>query len=191
MHSMPSVKLDPSRSLLVVIDIQPSLSKTIFEIDRVLTRVTFLAKVAQLLKIPVLATEQNPSRMGHIVPEISPFLGAPPAFEKMAFSALGAEEFADALNETERTQVVLVGLETHICVSQTAEDLLRRGFQVVVCPDAVSSRTLEAHKLGMERMRDAGIVPAHTESVAYEWMGTADHSAFKQFLTIVKEQANS
>ena len=106
----------------------------------------------------------------------------------MAFSALGSSEFCETLKKTGRRQVVLVGLETHICVSQTAQGLLDLGYEVVVCPDGVSSRTREAHKLGMERIRDAGVVPAHSESIAYEWLGSADHPDFKAFLAIVKSQ---
>lgn len=182
---MPRTKLNPQDSALVLIDIQPSLTKTIFEMERVLARITFLAKVANLLKVPVLATEQNPSRMGSTVPELGELLGNEP-ISKMEFSALGSEAFVSSLESTGRRQIVLVGLETHICVSRTAHDLLESGYEAVVCPDAVSSRSLEAHKLGMERMRDAGVVPAHTESVAYEWIGSADHAAFREFLTIVK-----
>ena len=185
---MPSVQLDPHLSVLLVIDVQPSLSKTIFEIDRVLARSAFLAKVAHLLGIPILATEQNPTRMGPTVAELSPFLVSQPPFAKMSFSALGCAEFVSALEATGRRQLILVGLETHICVGQTAEGLLRAGHEVVVCPDAVSSRTLEAHKLGMERIRDAGAVPAHSESVAYEWIRSADHPDFRKFLAIVKGQ---
>jgi nicotinamidase-related amidase len=185
---MARVKLNPRRSVLVLIDIQPSLSKTIFEIDRVLARTKFLAKVAEILEIPILCTEQNPSRMGSTVPELAEHVATSSRFSKMSFSALSCPAFCSALVVTGRTQVVLTGLETHICVSQTAQDLIDRGFEVVVCPDAVSSRTIEAHKLGMERIRDAGGVPAHTEAVAYEWLGTADHPMFKPFLAVVKEQ---
>ncbi len=186
MHLMPSVKLDPRRSVLILIDVQPSLSKTIFEMDRVLAHQVFLAKVAKILEIPILVTEQNPNRMGSTVPELAEVVSSSGAFAKMTFSAVGCPEFVEALRQTARTQVVIIGLETHICVSQTAQGLLDAGYEVVVCPDGVSSRSLEAHKLGMERIRDAGIVPAHTEAVAYEWMGSADNPAFKPFLAVVK-----
>jgi len=187
MDQMPRVNLDPRRSVLVIIDVQPLLSKTIFEMDRVLARTVFLAKIAKILDIPILATEQNPNRMGSTLPELASLAVSPLPFAKMSFSALGCTEFASALSACNRDQVVLTGLETHICVSQTAHGLLNQGLEVVVCPDAVSSRSLEAHKLGMERIRDAGAVPAHTESVAYEWLGTAEHPRFKEFLAIVKE----
>jgi nicotinamidase-related amidase len=186
---MPRVKLDPRNSVLVLIDIQPLLTKTIFEIDRVLARIGFLVKVANLLEIPILVTEQNPARMGSTVPELAKLLPKQEVIPKMAFSAFGSKEFCAAIEGCGRTQFVLAGLETHICVSATAQDLIDRNVEVVVCPDAVSSRSLEAHKLGMERIRDAGIVPAHTESVAYEWIGNAEHAEFKSFLAIVKGQA--
>ena len=185
---MPLIKLDPLQSALIVIDIQPTLSKTIFEIDRVLESSIFLAKVARLLEIPVFATEQNPTRMGETLPELQEQLISQNKFPKMAFSACGCPAFMAALEASNRKQVVLVGLETHICVTQTGQDLLRRGYEVVVCPDAVSARSQERHKLGMERIRDAGIVPAHTESVAYEWIGSADHERFKSFLQMVKDR---
>ena len=187
MHKMPSVKLEPDLSLLAIIDIQPVLTKTIHEVDRVLDRVAFLAKVARLLGIPVLTTEQNPSRMGSTHESLADLVQEPPAFAKMSFSAAGCDEFMAAVLASGRRQIIIVGMETHICVSQTAQDLLAKGFEVVVCPDAVSSRTLERHKLGMERIRDAGVVPAHTESVAYEWLGTADIPEFKAALAIVKQ----
>ena len=187
MHKMPRVKLDPSQSVLVIIDIQPVLTKTIHEADRVLSRVAFLGKVAKTLDIPILATEQNPSRMGETHESIAGLVQTIKPFSKMSFSAAGCSEFIQALNNLGRKQVVVVGMETHICVSQTSQDLLELGFEVVVCPDAVSSRSMERHKLGMERIRDAGVIPAHTESVAYEWLGTAENPAFKQALAIVKE----
>ena len=184
---MPRVKLDPQKCVLTIIDIQPTLTKTIFESSRVLERVAFLAKVANHLRIPVLTTEQNPSRMGNTCDELQPFLDPTAIYSKMTFSAAGCEDYLAKLTELGRTQVVLVGTETHICVSLTANDLLDRGFEVVVCPDAVSSRTMERHKLGMERIRDAGAVPAHSESVVYEWVGSAASPDFKPVLQIVKE----
>ncbi len=188
MHPMGRVMLDSRRSVLVLIDVQPSLTKTIFEMDRVLARSAFLLKVANILDVPILVTEQNPERMGCTVPELATLIPDTRPYAKMCFSAVRSPDFAGDLEQIARRQVVLIGIETHICVSQTAQDLLVRGFEVVVCPDAVSSRTLEAHKLGMERMRDAGVVPAHTESVAYEWIGAAEHPEFKRFLAVVKQQ---
>ena len=181
---MSAIKLDPTRSVLLVVDAQPAFLQGIFEAERVLARTTFMARVAEAMGVPVLATEQNPDRMGGAHPDLAPHVGAP--FPKMTFSCIGCEDLASALEFTGRRQAVLVGIETHICVGQTAQDLLALGYEVAVCPDAVSAGSLEAHKLGMERMRDAGVVPVHTEAVAYEWMGTADHFVFRQVLELVK-----
>ena len=186
---MPYVDLVPDWSSLVIIDVQPVLTKTIFEVERVLSRIAFLAKVARLLEIPIFTTEQNPSRMGATHESLQPLIDPARTFSKMSFDAGGCREFLLALEQDfeVRKQVVIVGLETHICVAQTAQGLKNSGYEVVVCPDAVSARTQERHKLGMERIRDAGCVPAHTESVAYEWLGSAEHPLFKQALQIVKE----
>lgn len=182
---MPRVFLDAASAALLVIDVQPSLTPHIHDGGRVAERIAFLAEIASLLDVPVLATEQNPSRMGETDPQLSR-LFSQPAYEKMSFSAAGCEAFMEALHASQRRQVVIVGLETHICVSLTAQALLEQGFEVVVCPDGVSSRNQERHKLGMERIRDAGVVPAHTEAVAYEWLGSASHPKFREALAVVK-----
>jgi len=184
MAAMSRVRLEPSRSVLLVVDMQPTLLKTIHEAGRVGERVEFLAHVARLMDVPVLATEQNPGRMGGTLEALVPHIFS--SFDKMAFSAMGCDRLREALTALERPQVVVVGVETHICVSLTANGLLESGYEVVVCPDAVSARTVDRHKLGMERIRDAGAVPAHTEAVAYEWLGTADHPRFRDVLGLVK-----
>jgi nicotinamidase-related amidase len=185
---MPQASVDPARSVLLVIDIQPSFMAGINEADRVVDRSAFLIEIARLLDVPVLASEQYPGRMGRTDEKLLRLLaGGPEPVGKMTFSCAGDVGFLNALRETERRQAVIVGIETHICVSQTAHDLLRFGYEVVVCPDAVSARTLDRHKLGLERIRDAGAVPAHTEAIAYEWMGTAENPLFREALKIVKE----
>ncbi|WP_158409175.1 isochorismatase family protein [Fimbriimonas ginsengisoli] len=184
---MPRITLKPTQSALIVIDVQPVLMPSIHQGDVLTERIRFLARIARLLEVPVFATEQNPSRMGSTVDAICELVADPAPFSKMAFSGGGCAPFMDALKASGRGQVVLVGVETHICVSQTAQGLLDAGYEVVVCPDGVSARSLERHKLGMERIRDAGVVPAHTEAVAYEWLGTAEHPRFREALSIVKQ----
>jgi nicotinamidase-related amidase len=176
------------QSVLVVTDVQTRFMEVIDQGERVRDRSLFLARIASLLQVPILGTQQNPERLGPIVSEFEPLLHEPP-ISKMSFSCTGEARFREALARTGRTQAVLVGVETHICVCLTANQLLEDGFEVVVCPDAVSSRSLERHKLGMERIRDAGAVPAHTESVAYDWLGSADHPQFREALAIVKQYA--
>lgn len=182
---MPASTLHAQSSVVALIDVQPSFLSGIFEADRVLDRSEFILKVAKLLDVPILATEQYPSRMGGTHEKLVPLL-AGKAVDKMAFSSGRCRPFMDALEATGRRQVILVGIETHICVSQTAHDLLAKGFEVIVGADAVSARSLDRHKIGLKRIRDAGAVTAHTESVAYEWMETAESPAFRKVLEIVK-----
>jgi nicotinamidase-related amidase len=182
---MPRVELSPQRSVLLVVDVQPSFMKAIWEADRVLDRSTFLIEIARLTDVPVLASTQNAARMGGSAPEIDPLVGEP--VNKMSFSCAGSPQWMARLTALGRNQAVIVGIETHICVGQTADDLLTAGWEVVVCPDAVSARTPDRHKLGMERIRDAGAVPAHSEAVAYEWLGTAENPKFRQALELVKK----
>lgn len=186
MRLMPRISLDPPRSALLVVDVQPLLMPLIHDGDRLIDRIAFLTKIARLLEIPVFATEQNPSRMGTTHETLAPLVSDPAPFSKMCFGACGSAPFMSALSQSGRRQIVITGVETHICVSQTAQGLLEAGYEVVVCPDGVSARSLERHKLGMERIRDAGCVPAHTEAVAYEWLETAEHPRFKDALQIVK-----
>ncbi len=183
---MPATTLHAESSVVVLIDVQPNFLSGIYEADRVLARSEFILKVAKLLHVPILATEQYPSRMGGTHERLLPLLESS-TIGKMAFSCARSQPFLDALEATGRRQVVLVGIETHICVSQSAHDLLGKGFDVAIGVDAVSARTLDRHKIGLKRIRDAGAVTAHTESIAYEWMETADSPAFKGVLGIVKE----
>jgi nicotinamidase-related amidase len=184
---MRIVRPNVERDLLVVVDVQPSFLAGIHEADRVLERTEFLIRVARLLGVPVLATEQYPSRMGGTHERILAALGEDASVApKMSFSCCGCPGFMDAFATQGRDHAILVGIETHICVAQTALDLLGQGRTVMVCPDAVSGRTLDRHKLGMERMRDAGVAPLHTEAVAYEWMGSAENPNFREALKLVK-----
>lgn len=176
---------DASRSVVVAIDLQPAFLRAIHESARVLARSAFLLECAALLDVPVLATEQNPERMGGTEPAIKAFLAAG-AFPKHVFSCVGCEGFDSALASMARTQIVLVGIETHICVNQTAHHLLASGYDVILAADALSARTPSMHAIGIERMRDAGAVVAHTESIVYEWLGSAAHPAFRDVLQVVK-----
>jgi nicotinamidase-related amidase len=180
-------------SVLVVVDVQPSVLDLAWERQRVLDRASFLIRVAGLLDVPVIVTEQNPARLGGTATELDPALGSHPRgakrVSKMDFSCWGEPAFQDAWDNLGRGQAVLVGIESHICVCQTAHDLLELedDVDVLVCEDAVSARTEGMHRNGLRRMRDEGVALAHTESVAYEWLRSAEHPAFRDVLRLVKE----
>jgi nicotinamidase-related amidase len=179
-------RCDPLTDVLLVVDLQVPFLDVIYERERVVRRACFLIEVAHALDIPIVATEQAPDQLGRTDQTVHSALGHAPIFPKTGFSAAACPAAMSRLREISRTSVVIVGVETHICVCGTALDLLAAGYRVTVCPDAASSRTLEAHKLGMERIRDASAMPAHTESVAYEWLGSSTHPKFRSVLELVK-----
>jgi len=180
--------LDRETTLLVIVDMQEPFLNVIHGRERLTENVRLLAQAAATLSIPILTTVQYAERMGGIVPEITevlPFHTENPV-DKLDFSCAGSEEFTALLMATGRRQILLCGVETHICVSQTALDLVHLGYQVHVAVDAVSSRTLEKHKLGMERMRDSGVLPCAAEAAVYELLGAAGTPDFKSILKLVK-----
>lgn len=175
-------------SVLVVIDMQPTFLEGIYRMEQVIARTKFLVECARLLEVPIVATEQNRDRMGRTEESIAALLDKP-TLGKMTFSCNGIESFSSAVDGFHRNQVVLVGIETHICVNQTAHHLLEGGYEPIVCTDAVSARTEGRHNTGVKRLRDAGATIAHSESIAYEWTGTADHPRFREVLKLVKQYA--
>lgn len=172
-------------SVLVVVDIQPTFMKSVFEADRVVGRSSFLVQVAGVLGVPVLATTQYADRMGGLDPAVARHIRGP-VFDKMTFSCCGSIDFNLALEKTDRSQVVLCGAETHICITQTAIDLLGSDYEVFVALDAVSSRSDGAARTGADRLRDLGAQVAHSESVVYEWLDSAEHPKFREVLELVK-----
>lgn len=188
--------LDSATSVLLVIDMQEPFLQVMHGRDALTANVVLLCKTAAILGVPVLMTTQNVARMGPVIPSVvhsmpntSRVKGATaplPTHDKMSFSCASSELFERTLGGLERKQVVICGLETHICVSQTAHDLRYAGYQVHVVADAVSSRTIEKHKLGMERIRDAGILPSAAEAAVYEWVREAGTAEFREVLPLVK-----
>jgi nicotinamidase-related amidase len=179
------VKLDRGRVALAVIDVQEAFRPAVLDFDRVAANVGVLVQGAQILGLPVLVTEQYPKGLGHTVPEVAEHLGALSPLEKVSFSALGADGFPAAL-DAERDQVVLCGIEAHVCVSQTAEDLLAAGREVHVVQDAVTSRTAENRALGLHKMERGGAVLTSVETALFELLRGADTPEFKQIQALVK-----
>jgi nicotinamidase-related amidase len=179
---------DAARAVLVVVDVQPNFLRPVADAPRVIRRTKFLVEMARLLDMPVLATEQNPERMGGTEAELAALLPAPPT-PKMAFGCMADPAFAAALRQTGRRQAVLAGVETHICMTQTALRLLQEGCEVVLAADTMASRSEDAHRTGIERLARAGATVAHSESIAYEWLESAAHPRFREALEIVKRYA--
>jgi nicotinamidase-related amidase len=181
-----SLRLTRAQAGLVVVDIQERLLPAIFEKERVQENAVRLIQGAAVLQVPVFVTEQYRKGLGPTVPEVA---AAIPGFvprEKLAFSACGAAGFVPALKKQKVSEAILCGIEAHVCVSQTCLDLLDHGFRVFVVADAVSSRTPENYRIGLDRMRAAGAVIVSTEMVLFELLGQAGTAEFKQILALVK-----
>ena len=185
-HRRHPFLLDAAKSALVVVDMQEAFLNVMANRDALTANVLLLVQAAAILQIPILLTTQYAQRMGEVIEPIHRAAHNVPVFDKMVFSCMGSEKFHTALLETKRTQILLCGIETHICISQTAHDLLYGGFQTHVAPDAVTARTAEKHKLGMERIRDAQIRPVCAEAAVYEWLYQAGTTEFKAILPLVK-----
>jgi nicotinamidase-related amidase len=171
---------------LVVVDFQERLLPAMFEAQRVLQTSLRLIQGATVLGLPVFATEQYRKGLGATVPEIRAAIAGFAPMEKLAFSACGAEGFVAALKARQISQVLLCGIETHVCVCQTCVDLLDDGFSVFVVADAVSSRTSDNNRLGLDRMRDSGAVIVSVEMALLELLGAAGTAEFKQILGLIK-----
>lgn len=181
--------LSASNSTLVVVDIQSKLSATMLvaEAQAMNTNSQRLLTAAGLLNIPVLVTEQYPKGLGATDPAVAEYLPQPsPIFAKTGFSCCAAEGFNTALAETKRQQVVLVGQETHVCVLQTALELLALGYQVHIVEDAVCSRKTEHKFYALQRMQQHGASISNYESVLFEWLRNANHPDFKTISKLLR-----
>lgn len=170
---------------LVVVDVQGKLATIVDNSEIVIQNVAKLVQAVQALEIPILWLEQNPSRLGGTALEIAQHMDNQP-IAKMAFSACREEEFIDAIKASGRRQFIVTGIETHICVYQTARQLKEQGFEVEAVVDAVSSRTAANKEIGLAKMQALGILPTSTEMILYELLQRADHTQFKTVLNLVK-----
>jgi nicotinamidase-related amidase len=181
-----SHRLTRTQAGLVVVDVQERLLPAIFEKERVLQNVLRLVQGASILHISVFATEQYRKGLGATVPEVAAAIPGFAPMEKVAFSACDAAGFIPALENKRLSQVILCGIEAHVCVSQTCLDLLDKGFSVFVVADAISSRAPENCRIGVDRMRAAGAVIVSTEMALFELLERAGTDEFKLILKLVK-----
>jgi len=179
--------LQAEQCALVVVDIQEKLLPPIFEKDRLLRNAQLLLRLAKILELPVMAATQYTKGLGPVVPEIASLLPSKP-HDKMEFNCFGADAFCDAVKSMPRNRntLLLCGMETHICVMQTALEGLNRGYLVHVASDAVSSRAEWNWKAGLRRMEAAGAVISSTEMIIYELLHNSGTAAFKEMLKHLK-----
>ena len=172
---------------LIVIDVQEKLLPQIFNKEQLVRNAQLLTRLAGILKIPTIATTQYAKGLGNTVPELQSLVGES-GIDKQAFSCFGSDVFCSLLKRLpgQRNTLLLCGMESHICVAQTALNALREGYLVHVASDAVSSRSEWNWKIGLERMRAAGAVISSTEMMIYELLRSSDTAAFKQMLPHLK-----
>lgn len=183
-HVRSPLTLNDDRSGLLVVDLQPKLLAVIDSSEMVLRQSARLLEAAELLGVPVAATAQYPQRLGGLDPALQPRLPEPEA--KREFSAACCRGALDAWAEQSRDQIVIAGIETHVCVQQTVLDLIAEGQRVYVVSDAVASRSDFDHLVALERMRDSGATVTTTESILFEWCRTSTRDEFKAISALIK-----
>ena len=171
---------------LLVVDLQERLLPAMYEQERVRENAVRLIKGAAVLQVPVFATEQYRKGLGPTVPEVATAIPGFAPLEKLTFSACGAAGLLAALEDKKAADLILCGVEAHVCVAQTCLDLLDRGFRVFVVADAVSSRTPENYRFGIDRMRAAGAEIVSTEMALFELLEQAGTAEFKQIQALVR-----
>lgn len=176
-------------AVLVVVDVQERLAATMKERESVIAAVLLLASAARRLSVPVIVTRQYPKGLGDLVAEVAEALSDVPPVDKVAFSCLAEPAFRERLVATGRRQVVLAGMETHICVAQTALALRHEGWQVFVVADAVCSRVALDHEMALDRLRAAGVTVTTAEAAVYELLGRAATDEFTDVLQAVKRRS--
>ena len=176
-------------SCLLVIDIQTRLTAAmpVKVLDRLKRNSTMLLKTASVLAIPVFVSQQYPQGLGSVEPDIEALLpGNHKQYEKTCFSCANVNKFMQDLRDSGRTQVILIGLEAHVCVLQTAIDLHTSGYHAFVVLDAVCSRQRENYENAMQRLQHLGITVCNSESVIFEWLRDANHQQFKTVSALIK-----
>ncbi len=171
---------------LLVIDVQEKLIPLVPHADQMIRNVSFLVDAAKILGMTVQATEQYPKGLGVTVKELAAKLPERP--EKMAFSCCAIPAVIDGFRTAGRPKVLLAGIETHVCVQQTALDLLALDFRVYVAADAVASRSSFDHDRALERMEGAGVIVTSSESAVFEWVGVSGTPEFKQISRLVQDR---
>jgi nicotinamidase-related amidase len=185
MMKHPSL-LDRQRAALAVIDMQEAFSKIIGDFAETAEHIALLVQACKLLGLPIIVTEQYPQGLGRTVAAIANHLpeGLQP-LEKLSFSACGVQEFDTQLRERHVEQVMLCGIEAHICVSQTAHDLLQRGYQVHLLSDAVATRLPRNREAALNKMARAGAIISSVEMAVFELCGGAGTPEFKQVQRLI------
>ncbi len=186
MIGMDKFTLKKENAIILIVDIQEKLATVMTEKEQVISRCQILVEAAKLFAMPVIVTEQYPKGLGPTVREITEPIESYQPVEKITFDCCAEPAFSGRIDTEERREIILTGMETHICVLQTCLGLLRKGYTVHVVKDAVCSRTKQNFKTGIEMMRDAGAVITSTETVLFQLLEKAGTDEFRTLSKLVK-----
>lgn len=174
-------------TVLIVIDIQGNLAQSMYEKDSLFENAKKLIKGSRVLGVPIIVTEQIPEKLGPTVPEIDNLISDIQHISKTSFSCCGNERFLQKLRALDREQILLAGIESHVCVYLTAIDLLDMGgYEVQIVADAVSSRTARNRDIALSKMKDCGAILTSTEMALFELLKTAENDKAREIFKIVK-----
>ena len=179
--------LEQHNSILTVIDMQEKLIKASYESDIIAEKAKKITKAASILSIPTIITEQYPKGLGQTHEEIKRAVSNKAVYlEKTSFSAVREESFQSIIKQLPQKQIILCGIETHICVLQTAIELMQKGYEVYILKDCCSSRTQEEKDIGLELLKQYGIKIVSVEIVIFEWLKSSKHTNFKEIQSLIK-----
>jgi nicotinamidase-related amidase len=178
--------LDKADAVLLVIDIQERFRKHIVDFGSMVRHVATLVKACRILSVPVLVTEQYSQGLGRTVPELLELLGPAPVFEKNCFSVSGADGLASHLDALQRKQIIVCGIETHVCVNQSVHHLMAAGYQVHLIEEALGARVESNKRIGLAKMYQSGAHPSSVEMALFEMLKQSGSDEFKAIQNLVK-----
>lgn len=173
-------------TVMLLVDVQGQLAQLMYEKEQLFAQLSTMIKGMQVLGVPIIWMEQIPSKLGPTTQEIAALMPDQTPIEKFSFSCCGEPRFMEAFGAADRSQVLITGIETHICVFQTGAELMEKGCQVQVVSDCVSSRTRENKKVGLKRLADEGAGITSVEMAFFELMREARGDAFKKMVKLIK-----
>jgi nicotinamidase-related amidase len=178
--------LSRESAVLIVVDIQGNLFETMQGKEKLLANALKVIKGAKIFNLPIIVTEQIPEKLGQTLPILAQELAGYATISKESFSCWGNSQFKEKLESFGRREIIILGIECHVCVYQTANDLINHGYDAHVVADAVSSRTKENSDIGIEAMKDSGAFVTSTEMVLFELLCSAGDARFKEIYKLVK-----
>jgi len=183
-QEISSDKLSSKINALIIIDIQEKIIRPIFNKDSIIKNIKKLINAYQILEENIFISEQNPLKLGETIPELLPKARFK-KIEKMVFSLANIQDFLNELKNKKISNLIVCGIETHICIQQTALDCLQKGYEVILISDAMGSRNRADHEIALQRMTKSGAILTTTESIIFELCKTADRKEFKEIRKII------